>query len=230
MKRKILLILVILILCAGCDVKYKITINEDGSVDEYASLTEDSTFFEQYPKSSIGRVVGFLLEPHLDELNDKEYEVKNVITNETGGAVITKKYDDIEQYVNNNLFYSQFTNKINYSKDGAIVTLIAEGAFEKDAQVPELFNVDTAEIIIEVPYKVTENNADEVNGNVYKWIFKKSDKEIREIKLVYNSKIKVNAGNIYMYYIAIGVIVIALIAMLIFYYKFNKKKKTVNEI
>ncbi len=229
MKKKILFIIGILILCSGCSATYKITINDDGSVNETLAASEDTEFFSNYPNSSVGRVVGNILEPYLNTLNSKEYSVSTNIQETKGGATISKKYDSIESYIKNSILYNQFTNKINYSTDGDKVTISAKGAFEKNTQEIGVFNVNSSDIIIELPYKVLENNADEVDGKIYIWKFDEKDTNIREIKLVYD-KSKIYNDTSYLTYIAIGVIILFLAGMVYLYLRFTGKRKSVNKI
>lgn len=226
MNKKIFFISLILFMCAGCKVRYTIEINEDNTVEEKVSASEDVTFFENYPNSSVGRVVGFILEPYLDTLNANEYEVTNNVKSNSGGVIVSKSYSDIETYSKNTIFYSQFTDKINCTIDGDIVTLVVKGKFSKAEQDQTKIKVDDGVIAIKLPFKVLENNADEVNGDTYIW---SANDEENEIRLVYN-KSKVDKKNDYSIIIIIGIIVALLIILFIAFLRINAKKQAANEI
>ena len=71
--KKNLILLFIVFLLSGCTVDYQLTIDKDGKVSEDTRAMEDKEFFKEYSKSSIGRVVGFLIDPYSEELNKNNY-------------------------------------------------------------------------------------------------------------------------------------------------------------
>lgn len=229
MKKKFVFIVFIIILCSGCRAEYNLTINDDLSVEENVLATEDSEFFEEYEKSSMGRVVGFILEPYLNTLNENSYTTNSYITNSRSGATIMKKFNSIEEYANSNLFSSQYAENVNYSKDGNEITLSVKGNFSKAEQDQTRFPIDEAAISIKLPFKVIENNADKVDGDVYTWIFTENDTQEREIKIIFDkSKIKKDINYWYVG-IVIGIIIL-LIVLFMVYNKIRSKRNNVNEI
>lgn len=229
MKRKFLFIIFIIILCSGCRAEYNLTINDDLSVDENVLATEDEEFFKEYEKSSIGRVVGFILEPYLDTLNENDYVTNSHITSGRSGATFSKKFSSIEEYANNNLFSSQYAENVDYSTDGNKITLSVKGQFSKAEQDQTRFPIDEAAISIKLPFKVIENNADKVNGDVYTWIFTENDTKEREIKITFDkSKIKKDINYLYVG-IVIGIIIL-LIVLFMVYNKIRTKQNNVNKI
>ncbi len=229
MKRKFLFIIFIIILCSGCRAEYNLTINDDLSVEENVLATEDEEFFEEYEKSSMGRVVGFILEPYLDTLNENGYVTNSHITSARSGATISKHFDSVEDYANNTIFASQYSDKVNYSKDGNQITLSIKGQFSKAEQDQTRFPIDEAAISIKLPFKVIENNADKVNGDVYTWLFDENDTKEREIKIIFDkSKIKKDINYWYVG-IVIGIIIL-LIVLFMVYNKVRSKRDNVNKI
>lgn len=226
MGKKILFIIFIMVLCTGCNVRYSLTINKDNSVEEYVYASEDYDFFENYPNSSVGRVIGFLIEPYLEKLNSNGYVVENKIKKKSGGVSITKKFDNITDYSEQSLFYSQYADKINCDVDGDIVTLSIKGKFVGETQNQNKFPVSEANVTLNIPFKVLENNADIVDGNDYTWILDKNEKEI---KIVYDSS-KENIKGEYSTIIIVGVILLITIISLLIFMKFNSKKEFVNRV
>ena len=51
MKKKILFIILMIFICAGCKARYTVTINKDGTVEENLSASETPDFYEQYTHS-----------------------------------------------------------------------------------------------------------------------------------------------------------------------------------
>lgn len=229
MKRfNLLIIFALIFLCAGCKADYNINIDKDLKVKETTRATEDNSFFGEYEKSSVGRVIGFILEPYLETLNENNYVTESYVGSKSGGAIFTKEFSSLEDYVNNNLMASQYTDKINYSKKGNKITLTAKGEFSKAEQDQTRFPIDTANVSITLPFDVTEHNADIVDGDTYTWKFKKTDTE-RDIKITFDSSkiVKdINYGPI----IIIIVIVILLIGGYLMYNNINQKRKEENKI
>ena len=191
MKKKLLFILIFsLIFCAGCSARYTITIDEDGKVEERLYAKEDESFFDNYPNSSKGLVISYLIEPYKDDLANNGYNIETNINSNNGGVIVTKKYDSIEDYVKNSIIYKQFTDEIKIEKKNGKVTISTEGQFSHSEQNQELIPVDDATINIDVPFKVENNNANETdNDTLYSWNFKKDEKEKRTITITYNTKV-----------------------------------------
>ena len=231
MKKKIILVLIMILFCAGCKVKYNIKINDDGTVEETMVASETPDFYEEYEHTSTGKVISRILEQYSDILNEKKYDVEtNIYVNVDSGATLKKKYDSFNDYVGNSILYTQFTDKIDYSEDGDTITIKAKGKFSTSEQNQDYFYVDEGTIVITVPYKVLDNNADKVQGNTYVWNFNKESNEEKEIKLVY-SKSKLSNMNIdYSVIIVIGVLILLAIISIFICMKFNTSRKEANKL
>ena len=72
--KKIVILAAVIILITGCSVKYKLTINEDLSIIEEASLNGTDKFFENYYKSTKINVVNTLLDVYKDVLSENNYK------------------------------------------------------------------------------------------------------------------------------------------------------------
>lgn len=229
MKRKFVFIFLIIILCSGCRAEYNLTINDDLSVEENVLATEAEDFFKEYEKSSIGRVIGFILEPYLTTLNENNYTTNTYITSGRSGATISKKFDSLEEFAKSTIFASQYTDKVDYTKDGNKITLSVKGRFSKADQDQTRFPIEEAAISIKLPFKVIDNNADKVDGDVYTWLFDKKDTEEREIKITFDGS-KINKSFNYWYIGIIIGIIILLIMLFMVYNKVKSKRNNVNEI
>ena len=145
------------------------------------------------------------------------------------GCLRSKHFDSVEDYANNTIFASQYSDKVNYSKDGNQITLSIKGQFSKAEQDQTRFPIDEAAISIKLPFKVIENNADKVNGDVYTWLFDENDTKEREIKIIFDkSKIKKDINYWYVG-IVIGIIIL-LIVLFMVYNKVRSKRDNVNKI
>ena len=214
--KKVFLMTIMMLLCVGCEAKYNITFNDDLSVKETINATEDKDFFDEYENSSMGRVVGFILEPYLNDLNKQGYNTDTIITSQNGGVSITNNYKNFDGYKRNTLLSSQFTDKIEYEQDGDIVTISAKGAFSKDEQNQDKFPVEKGTISITLPFKVKEHNADKVSGNTYTWEFDAIDTEEEELKIVFDSSRKGNENYILPIIIISGIVILVIGAIMVY--------------
>lgn len=236
MKKKFLLILFLsLFFCAGCSANYTITIDEDGKVEERLSAKEKNDFFDNYPNSSKGLVISYMIEPYAEELAKNNYNIDSNITDVSGGVIITKKYDSIEDFINNSIIYKQFTDEIKIEKKKGKVTITAEGKFSHSEQNQELIPVDEATINIDVPFKVENNNADETDEvSVYKWDFPKKEKKDEEdtkrtITITYNTK-KIGNKADFPILIVLGILGGLLVVGFLIYSKVLASKSAANKI
>lgn len=231
MKRSLLVILFLsLIFCAGCTANYTITIDEDGKVEERLSAKEDEEFFKKYPHSSKGLVISYMLEPYIDDLNSNNYNVDSSITKTNGGVVITKKYNSIEDYIEKSIIYRQFTDEIKLTRNGKEISISSKGKFSHSDQNQQLIPVDKASITIELPFKVSEANADSEEDNTYVWNFDEKEEKVREIKLIYNSSKKMNKKIDLTILIVLGVLGVILVIGFIVYNRIMLGQSNANKI
>ncbi len=229
--KKILLIVFMVLICAGCEANYTIKFDGDLNVEERLRALEDAEFFKQYENSSAGRVVGFILEPYLDELNNKGYTTETHITNQDSGVFINKKYKSLEEYIKSTILANEFTDKINYEVDGDKVTLSAVGKFSTGGQDQTHFSVDEGSITINIPFKVIEHNADEVDGDDYTWNIDGKKGEQRELKLVFDkSSFKNGTSDKFSPIIFLVIAGVLLIGGFMLYNKIKGKRENVNQI
>ncbi len=227
MKKKLILIMLMMLFLSGCTVKYNLTIDEKGKVTEKATAMQDSSFFEEYENSSIGRVVGFLIEPYADKLNENNYNTEAIVLTNEGGADISKEYSDVSEYASNTILVSQFADKVNYSLDGSNVTLSVKGKISASEQDQEVIPIDSTDVVIALPFKVSDNNADEVINNKYIWHLKAGEE--REIKITYNKDKIAKDINYPVIFLVIGIIIVIVIAGF-YVYNIKNKSEEINKI
>ena len=231
MKKKLLFVILILVLLSGCKAKYSLKINKDGSVEETLVATEPPEYFDNYKHTSVGKVISYVMTPYIDILNEKKYEVNNVVNvNTDSGATVKKKYSSFKDYIGNSVIYSQFTDKINYEENGDKVTISLKGKFSSSTQNQSYIPVTDGKITITVPYKVLDNNADVVDGNNYTWIVENNKGQEREIRLSYTKSKLRNLDFNYSAIIIIVILIVLGISGLIFYSKFKKSSEKANKI
>lgn len=230
MKKYLLLIIMMLFICTGCGVTYTVEINDDMSAKEQLMALENNEFFSQYEHSSKGRVIGFLLEPYLEQLNNNNYVANAYIppTNSGGGALVDKKYKTVEDLFKNTILTSVYTDKVEYEEKGNKVTIKAKGNFSHSTQDQSRIPVDTAKIKIKLPFKVSDSNADKVSGDTYVWEFNENSKE-RELYITFD-KTKIDTPTNSFPFILIGIAVIMVIVGFVVYNIVMKRRENINKI
>ena len=229
MKKNLLYIIAIILLCCGCSTKYTIEIDKNLGVKEYAKAVEDHEFFEQYPSSSVERVVGFLLEPNLEYLNEFGFEVSDINDNEEAGVGLSNSYKSIEEYIEKSKIYEQYGD-LEYTEKGGKITLRIKGMLSDNEQDQSgKYLIDTSEISIKLPHNVVEHNADTVDeeNGVYTWYIEKPGVE-RELYITFDKKIK---SEIPVGFIVVGgILVILAIGAYVIYFKLSSSKSKRNEV
>ena len=137
-------------------------------------------------------------------------------------------------YDNLNKFSKDFTTdvfpKVKVTEQNNKVTFFAEQKLKLGNNANRVLIYDDIIVNIKVPFKVLENNADEIDGDTYTWNIKKN--ELKNINLVFDKsrlkntlslKLKNNNLNINYSYIIIGGIIFA-ISIIVMIVIFNNKK------
>ena len=133
------------------------------------------------------------------------------------------------------MFNSDIFDKPVITKDGDNVTITIDQKVKLGGDSPSTPIYDNIDVIIKLPFEVTDSNATEVSKKEYKWSFKKEE-ELKSIKLTYKEdkiKDKVNVTindkkyNFEYLYIIVGVIVIFIIALVSIVLVKNKKNNVV---
>ena len=214
MKRKFILLFFFVMLCCGCEANYTLRINEDLTVSETLRATEPAEFFQEYGNSSVQRVIGFILEPNLEVINENKYNIGYINETDKAGASLSKEYQSLEEYAKNTKITGQYGPEVSYTKQGDEVTLSITGSFSRDEQDQEAgYKVDTAVINVIVPFEVTNHNADsfDKDTNTYTWNFDENSTS-KTLTLTFNQAVqKEEKSSDWYVYLGIGLIVILIL-------------------
>lgn len=179
----------------GCSVNYKLTINKDSTINEKVVAKENTNRMKSKTNLDEKQSVTFLTNIY----NRNKLDIKTSTKSDNYNTEVTAflSYDSIEKYRDN--FSSDVIKKVKVNRDGDIVTLIAKQNVKLDSNASRSLIYDDITVQIEVPFVVIDNNADQVDGNIYTWYIKK-DKDIKTIRIKYKDKeiknsIKINVKN-----------------------------------
>ena len=230
-KLKIFIFLCLVLLLSGCSVEYDLTLNDDLTVSEKVVATEKTKRMEALTKQKGKQAVNYLYNMFKRNGEDITLTSRDDDYNTYATAITT--HEDINDYASK--FSSDVFDNINVTKDGNIITFSTtqKELLSSDTNYSLLY--DDITVNITIPFEVTSNNADKVNGNTYTWNIKK-DVDYKTIEFSYkegNKKDEVNINvnnetyNIhYGVIIAIGLVII-IGSIVLFVYIKNKKNNVV---
>ena len=230
-KLKKILITFIILITSGCSVEYNLNINEDNSVSETVVASEVTTKMESLTRLKGDTAVNYLFK--MFNRNDDLISVTSTSDTYNTYATAKRVYNDIDEYKDS--FKSDLFSNINVSKSDNTVMIYAKQKTKLTNDSSYSLIYDDVHIKIKIPYKVIENNADEVIGDTYIWNLSKND-DLKTVKISYldnnknnNMNIKIN-NKIYSisYYITIiGLLALIIIFIIIIVYRKNKKNNIV---
>lgn len=230
-KIKIFMFLCIILLLSGCSVEYDLTLNDDLTVSEKVVATEKTKRMEALTKQKGKQAVNYLYD--MFKRNGEDITLTSREDDYNTYATAITSHEDINDYASK--FSSDVFDNVNVTKDGNIITFSAEQKELLSSDTNYSLLYDDITVNITIPFEVTSNNADKVNGNTYTWNIKK-DADYKTIEFSYkegNRKDEVNINvNNETYNIHYGVIiaislVIIIGSIVLFVYIKNKKNNVV---
>ena len=207
--KKIFFLTLIFLLC-GCSVDYKLVINTDSSVNESVTATENTNRMKSKTNLSEKQSINYLYKIY-------GRNNKNINSSSNNGNTIVdvfENYKSLDDYKNN--FSSDIIKNVNIKENDDEITITATQSEKIDSTSSRGFIYDEINVMVIVPFIVTDNNADEVNKNTYIWHIKK-DEEPKTITITYKDKKIKNAVQLEIknktYNIRYGIIIIILFVL-----------------
>ena len=218
--KKILFLIIALLLITGCSVNYNLTINEDLTILEEASLTGTDDFFANYYKTTKKNVIKDSLELYKDILKTNGYNYE-FIENDTPYVKVNKKYNNIGSYTKESILFNNYFDEVKYTEDGNLKKIETVGFNENNPDDPNRFYVRNLSISITCPYKVKNHNAKNVNKKTNTYYYELNSNSSK-ILLEFDSSKKFNPNSDTILIIIICILVI--IGAWVTIYILNKKK------
>lgn len=234
-----IIIIILCLLLSGCKIDYNLKITNDNKYVEKCDLLKyfpGGNSVEYIEGTSETRDIAELLRSDAREkLNTMAYLKYKLIDVESAnykGVRATRTFDGAVAY-NYNLLIKELYDDFSVNLDKNIVTLSAKGFNREkveDSNEEAGFVIDNSTITIDLPYKVIENNADEVDEskNIYTWYINKDTKE-KDILLKYDVdslyalNMKTIGTKVNMTVVYIVFIVLVLVILGYFVYLYIKK-------
>ena len=186
--KKYIIVLYLLFLTTGCDLTYRINIDENINVEEVVMLSEDYSVILTYTSKPTEYI-----QKNLDDVKGydsyKDYAIDTYNSNNNVIGRGTRKYTSLNDYKIGSVFLSEMFKDINISDNDGIISIDMIPVesfpyFEESTIYDSLLN--NAYIEISLPYKVINSNADKINNRVYKWEINKEEK-LKEINITFDS-------------------------------------------
>lgn len=235
MRMKVLLLLLCLFL-TGCKIEYKLEINNDNSYSERIDLLKyfkDNDYTDEYyyggPELDIAAMLREDAREYLGKLGFTSYSIGNISAKDYEGVRVTRNYEEHNVF-GYNMAIRKLYEELIVTEEKGIITLEAKGynpePIERKYEDIGMEIHDTV-FTIELPFKVIENNADEVNtdDNIYRWYI---DEETvtKDILLKYdvndiyelNMKTIGTKVNMNIIYIILGILIIGFITGSLYLY------------
>lgn len=232
MKRiKLVIIGFLILLTSGCTVDYNLNINEDLSVSEIVEAKESTNKMQSKTNLKGEQAVKYLFEMFKRE--GEEINLSSKEENEETIATATTSHNSLETY--SSKFSSDVFEEVSATKKDNEVTLVAIQSKLLGGNGLRTLVYDEININLNVPFTVIESNADKINGTVYTWNIKESDK-LKTIKIVFDTKKQKNAANINIgkevlnikyEYIGLGIVIVVISAIVIFVAVKNKRNNSI---
>ncbi len=232
-KYKLLFLVILVVILTGCQSTTSIIINKDLSVSEETWITQDTEFWNNFYKTSPASLINEALSDEKNKkfLIDNNYTYRTEISNSFKGVILEKNYSSLEEYSSNSALAKIPFDKLIYQQNGNIISVKTEGfnSYQDIVEDLDAILVKYAKISVSVPYIVTEHNADKVDkvNNVFTW---EIDKETTEKSIVLEfdqSRLFIKHLDLY---ISLGIILLLLSILGVWYLKIRKSNKINNRI
>lgn len=229
MKKKILLILIIVVVfLTGCTSKSQVVLNEDGTVDETVTITDNNDDIATMDVSK-DTIINNYINKYIKVIRFRGYDYEKLIGKEESGVTFTNSYDNICAYFQDTAFNQYVFKHVSCTENDEYYEIKNDTDYipycNDCSDWPRL---DNTSLTIKTPFRVSESNADKVSKNSYTWTFGKdaksnsiylkvSKKDIAKAKERYDENQKIKSGlKITIIIVIVGVIVLAI-------YNFVKK-------
>ncbi|MBQ3475506.1 MAG: hypothetical protein IJH20_04990 [Bacilli bacterium] len=166
MKRiKMFLLLLVIFLVTGCSVEYNLTINKDLSVNEKVIASDNTIRLKINTNLNEKDAVNYLYK--MFDREGLQTQISTITDSGNTISTVTGKHKSLENYVNN--FTSDVFRYIDYQEDGDIITLTMNQSEKVGRDRSNTLLYNNIKVVIDLPFKVKEHNADEVRYSKYTW-------------------------------------------------------------
>lgn len=223
---KILILILVIALTSGCSVEYNLNINEDLSINEVVEASENTEVMQSKTGLIGDNAVNYLYDTFS---NNSDADFTNIEENGVTIGTSNASYNSLEQYTKN--FYSNLFEIKEIEIDDDVYTITINQIQKLSSTGSSTLLYDDVKVNIKIPFKVIDQNADEVSGNIYTWNIHK-DADLKTIKFSFNKvqqknaiNLKVNNKNVNVKYSYIVIVSLVIVVGIVVIYLIIKNKK-----
>ena len=243
MKKKMLLLFIMMFFFTGCDVVYNLEFSDNIFKENVEAVTDssnlngkDSNLFNIYLNKPIPLSNRSPFQPESNEKLEgiDYYDINDISTESEIGLQFSGNFD------NNNVNNS---NLINFAAEDYNITTEKNKTIISVSDVSKFFiqfpSLNTLTVNLTVNYKVGDNNADEINGNVYTWKFDRDNYKNKSISIVIKKRSDASVAvndfistfintikNNYLVFVLLGIVLV--VGIVYFYLK--KRQEKINDL
>lgn len=233
---KTFLLLSILILFTGCDVTYDLKIDKNMNVKEEVVALEEQSYNDLAHDFLIDRISNVYANRYGGVeiyYGTNKYDFDYASSGTKMGNKLIKQYKSINEFSNTSAIFKDLVKNYSITDYNNIVNInvtITDDLYNPDdlayAIIPENININ-----IDLPFVVTNSNADSKKGNIYTWKISETKRNANIILSFDKNRLSnhiyiLNIGISYVILLVIGII----IAVSIFALFIKGKIKGINKI
>lgn len=230
MKKRIIVLLVLSFLLSGCSVTYNLEIDGDNYIETTSFLGDYyADNYRQFEVYSTKPIPLSKLDSVQSESDDKitginYYQVEDISDDDNFGLKYSGKFGGKHASIENSSILSFGVGEFEFINEDNIATINIPSNIKLFDQYG---NLDEIVINIKSKYKVLENNADEVNNNIYTWYITRNNytDKIISIKYKTNNKIDLSFFDNPMVRFATVIVILIFVSIIIYLFVNNKYKK-----
>lgn len=169
--KKIIILLTFVLLITGCSADYTLYMKEDMSFEENFIMQDENAHFLELGKN-IKSVIKTRQDAVIEMLQLPNIDMDSFKGKEKSGIKANQIYLNYEE-LNESIFFKNVNAKAALTKEGALTTLYIFNNFDYLFYLEETeydpIALKNIQIHIDIPFLVTETNADSVDGSIYTW-------------------------------------------------------------
>lgn len=189
-KIKIIVFICFMILLTGCSVESNVVMNEHGKVKENVIISEELSNLSTNEKRA-ETILKSTLNKYKVALDSREYSYDTKIENDKGVVKFTNNYNNIMDYFEGTVFSQYVYRQMKWTETDEYYEI--SNVSEHIAYCEDCSDWPALPVIrvnITLPVSAAEQDADEVNGTTYTWIFNKDTPASKTFYL------KINKNNL----------------------------------
>ena len=180
--KKVILLILVILLFSGCSVQYDLYINEDLTVNEKVTATEDTNSLRKNTGVDPKNAANSIFKSY--KIDGTQYSFSTIEKNSNVTSTASTSFKTLDEY--EDYFKSDIVKEVNITKKDNFVTLEYKQDVPLSTYSSKSLVYDSIQVNINVPFKVTEENADIVKGNTYTWNIRK-DEDLKNMKLTFDT-------------------------------------------